>query len=174
MTGRVGLGLHAENVFLGLARSRLACGMLVRLVIATIVMKDMFKRRRFWRYGVGAGGRGISRSLQVIGNGLFFVQTEDAGVSPNESFIKNAARQLVELILFERPQHPSPDFSGDGDLLQRDIALLTLKFQFFAKGRQTKSPASRGRRWIKFYPAEKQEHRKLLTATTFRHGRLFK
>ena len=70
MTGRVGLGLglHAENVFLSLARSRLACGMLVRLVIAAFVMKDMFKRRRFWRYRIGAGGRGISRSLQVIGN----------------------------------------------------------------------------------------------------------
>ena len=79
---------------------------------------------------------GVAGSLQVVGNGLIFVEANAAGVGADEALVEDASGQLVELILFQRLQHAGPDLGGGGNLLQCDFALLALQFQFFAKGRQ--------------------------------------
>ena len=82
-------------------------------------------------------GRGVAGSQQVFGNGLIFVQANAAGIGADKALVEDASRQLVELIFFQGPQHARPDLGGVGNLLQCDLALFALLFQFFAKGRQT-------------------------------------
>jgi len=55
--------------------------------------------------------------LQVVGDGLIFVQSYMTGVGSHETFVENAARQLVEVFFFQGLQHALSDFGGGGDLL---------------------------------------------------------
>lgn len=88
-------------------------------------------------FGNGFGLRkSFARGLEVVGDGLLFVEPHAAGVGANESLVKNAAGQLVELLLFQRLEHAGADFGRRRDLLERDGALLAFFFQLFAEGRQ--------------------------------------
>ena len=68
-------------------------------------------------------------SDQVVGDGLIFVQVQAAGVGTNETFIEDAAGELIEVVLFESDQHTSADLGGGRDFFQRDATLLALLFQ---------------------------------------------
>src|ERR1700723_3668 len=94
----------------------------------------------------GLGSREVAGGLQVVGNYLIFVEADAAGVSAHETLIKDASRQLIEFILFQRLQHAGANFGGGGNLLQRDVALFALLFQFFTKGRQPSLSLSLGER----------------------------
>ena len=59
---------------------------------------------------------------------LIFVEAYAAGVSADEAPIKDASRQLVELILLERLEKAGANFGGGGNLLESDVALLALLF----------------------------------------------
>ena len=102
-----------------------------------IFARPFFMPCRFMPTGFGSGGRGIAGGLQVFGDGLIFVEANAPRVGANESLIEDASGQLVELILLQRLQHAGADFGGDGNLLQRDFALLAFLSQLFAKGGQT-------------------------------------
>ena len=108
----VGDGLEAADIFFIFARSALAGG--------------DFRRH----------GRRVAGSLQILGNGLVFIEAEAAGIGADKALVEDASRQLVELIFLQRLQHAGADLSGAGNLLQGDLALFAFLFQFFAKGRQ--------------------------------------
>src|SRR5579862_7539243 len=89
-------------------------------------------RALFWRgfrFGVGRRNGG-----EVVGDDLVFVHADDAGVSANETFIKDAAGKLLEVIFLESLQHAGADLGGVGDFVERDTTLLALLPQFRAKG----------------------------------------
>jgi hypothetical protein len=65
-----------------------------------------------------ADQRGVARSLQVFGNGLFFIKANDAGVGTDKALIKDASRQLAKLVLLQSLKHPGADFGGTGNLFQ--------------------------------------------------------
>lgn len=114
-----------------LARRAIGAGLQVPDVLG-IFARDIFVRRDFRRNRWGIAGR-----LEIISDCLIFIEANEARISADKSFVENASGQLVELVFFQRLQHAGTDFSGDGNLLECDLALLALLFQFFAKGRQT-------------------------------------
>jgi hypothetical protein len=73
---------------------------------------------------------------------LIFVEANEAGISSDKASVEDAPRQLVEVILFQCLEHADSDLGGDGNLLQRDLALFALLFQFCTKGWQASLPLS--------------------------------
>ena len=114
-----------------LTRRAIGAGLQVPDVLG-IFARGIFVRRDFCR-----NRWGITRSLQVVGYSLILVEANETRISADKAFVEDASRQLVELVFFQRLQHAGADLGGDGNLLEGDLALLALLFQFFAKGRQT-------------------------------------
>lgn len=65
-----------------------------------------------WRMVVNVGRDGVlldlilarlipSHSGQVVGYGFFFVEPDLAGVGADKTFVEDAARELVEVLVFE-------------------------------------------------------------------------
>src|SRR5260370_3867278 len=113
-----------------------AAGAGFRAAKVCFIRTAIFASIVFGRYDFGRSGRRVAGSFQVVRDGLIFVEAKATGIGADEALVEDAPRQLVELILFQRLQHARPDFGGTGNLLQRDLALLALQLQFFAKGRQ--------------------------------------
>lgn len=90
--------------------------------------------------GVWSSWGSLAGCFQIVGNGLFFVEADAAGIGANESFVEDTAGQLAELVLFERLKHARSNLRGGGNLLQGDGALFAFALQFFAKGRQGTLP----------------------------------
>src|SRR6266853_6656403 len=107
------------------------------------------------RCGFGGSGEGVAGCLQIVGNCLVFVEAKEAGIGADKALVEDATGQLVEFILLQRLKHADSDLGGDGNLLQGDVALFALLFQFLTKGRQTSLPLSPDG----FYSVEKQSHR---------------
>ncbi len=93
---------------------------------------DFEHRRLVVFLGVVCWRAGSSRG-HVLSNGLLFIHVQTARVSANEAFVKNAARQLIEMFFFQRAQHPGTNFRGQGYLLESQPLLLPLLFQLRAK-----------------------------------------
>jgi hypothetical protein len=100
----------------------------------------IFARSVFAHCDFRGNGRGVAGSFEVLGNGLIFIEANEAGIGADKALIEDASGQLIEPILFQCLQHARADLGGAGNLLQCDLALLALQFQFFAKGRQTSLP----------------------------------
>jgi len=77
--------------------------------------------------------RSFAGSFEVVGDGLIFVDREVAGVGSNESFIKDAAGELVEFFFFESAQHAGADFGGKRNIVEGDVALLALFAKAFSE-----------------------------------------
>src|SRR6266404_6939627 len=119
-----------------------------------VFVRCIFTRSLSTGCGFRRSGKGVAGSLQIIGNGLIFVQAKEAGIGTDKTFVEDATGQLVEFILLQRFKHADSDLGGDGNLLQCDVALFALQFQFLTKGRQTSLPLSPDG----FYSVEKQSH----------------
>jgi hypothetical protein len=70
---------------------------------------------------------------EVVGYGFFFVESDLAGVGADETFVEDAARELVEVFIFECAQHADADFRGIGDGVELEPALLALLAKFFSE-----------------------------------------
>ena len=66
----------------------------------------------------GAGGE------LVFGNRLGFVNSNRTGVGLNKAFVEDPAGKLVEVFFLDGEQEAGADLGGQGDLLERDLALL--------------------------------------------------
>lgn len=73
---------------------------------------------------------------EIIRHGFFFVEADLSGVGADETFIEDAAGKLVEVFVLKSAEHPSADFGGIGDGVERDVALLALLAKFFSKRSQ--------------------------------------
>lgn len=93
---------------------------------------------------LGHDRRSFAAGLKIIGDGLLFVESDDAGVGADKSLVEDAAGQLGEFVFFKGLQHPRADFGGLGNLVKSDFALLALAPQIFAEGRQAWSLALDG------------------------------
>src|ERR1035438_7921323 len=83
--------------------------------------------------GIVVGGRGIgargtevgedglslhlalAQSSEIIGDSLFLVEADQAGVGANEAFVEDAAGELVEMLVLNSAKHARTDFGGAGD-----------------------------------------------------------
>ena len=78
----------------------------------------------------------FAQGEEVVGESLFFVEANLAGVGADETFIEDAAGKLVEVFVLEGAQHAGADFGGVGDGIEGEAALLALFAKFFSKGSQ--------------------------------------
>jgi hypothetical protein len=73
----------------------------------------------------------LAQSGEIVGYRFFFVEADLAGVGADETFVEDAARELVKMFVFEGAQHAGADFRGVGDGIERDATLLALLAKFF-------------------------------------------
>ena len=73
---------------------------------------------------------------QVVGYGFFFVEPDLTGVGAHKTFVEDATRELVEVLLFEGAQQSSADFGGVGDGIEPDALLLALLAKFLSERTQ--------------------------------------
>jgi len=86
--------------------------------------------------GIGTGLPGLisAQSREIVGYRFFLVKPDLAGVGADETFIEDAAGELVEVFVFEGAQHAGADFRGVGDGIEFDAAQLPLLAKFFSEG----------------------------------------
>jgi|HubBroStandDraft_5_1064220.scaffolds.fasta_scaffold15113_1 hypothetical protein len=69
----------------------------------------------------------------VPGDGFFLVEAKILGVGANEAFVEDAARELVEVLLFDGAEHARADLGGVGNVLELDALPLTRFTEFVAE-----------------------------------------
>jgi histidinol-phosphate/aromatic aminotransferase/cobyric acid decarboxylase-like protein len=75
-----------------------------------------------------------ARCGHVVGNGLIFVEANVAGIGTHESFVEDAAGQLLKLLFFQSAEQTRSNLGGERDIVERDATLLPLFFQTIAEG----------------------------------------
>jgi hypothetical protein len=142
-----GFGMEAAGMIAG----RILLG---KIVVNSIVVQNIVMAK------IGRGGRAkfsgrssevrenglllnlaFPQSSKIVGHSLFFVEADLPGVGAHETFVEHAAGELVEVFVFEGAQHAAADFSGVGDGVEREPALLALFAKFFSKRSQRLAPA---------------------------------
>jgi len=93
----------------------------------------------------GSGGRGLgipnflridlglAKGRQVIGDGLFGVETEVLGIGADEAFIEDAARKIVEMFFLDGAQHAGADLGDVGNVVEREFFLLAGLAKLFSE-----------------------------------------
>ena len=79
-------------------------------------------------------GQGGPAGGHEIGDSLVLVDTQMAGIGADETLVEDASGKLVEVVLLECGQEAGADLGGDGDVVQRDLALFPLPLQPCPKG----------------------------------------
>ena len=69
----------------------------------------------------------------VPGDGFFLVEAKIFGVGANEAFVEDAARELVEVLLFDGAEHARADLGGVGNVLELDALPLARLTEFVAE-----------------------------------------
>jgi hypothetical protein len=82
----------------------------------------------------------LAQSGEVVGDGFFLVETDLAGIGPDEAFVEYAAGKLVKVFVFQGAEHARADFCGVRDGIQRESALLALLAKFFPERSQGRLP----------------------------------
>ena len=75
------------------------------------------------------GNWGTTSSGEVVGDGLFFIEAQVAGIGADETLIEDAAGEAVELLVFEGLQQAGADFGGRRHGVKRHALTLALAFQ---------------------------------------------
>jgi hypothetical protein len=76
----------------------------------------------------------LADGREIVGHGFLFVKADLAGVGADETFIEDAAGELVEAFVLESAQHAGADLRGVGDGIEFDAAQLALLAKFFSEG----------------------------------------
>jgi hypothetical protein len=63
----------------------------------------------------------LAKACQVVVNSVFGIQTEVLGVGADESAIENAAREFIELFLFDGLQHAPADLGDVRNVVEREF-----------------------------------------------------
>ncbi len=71
--------------------------------------------------------RGLIAVCEIVfGEQLFFVEPQIAGDGAHEAAIRDAARELVPIFIFQSFQKSQADACGHNDFIGRDFAQLAL------------------------------------------------
>jgi hypothetical protein len=66
----------------------------------------------------------LTEASQIVVDSVFGIEAEVLGVSADESAIENTARELIELLLFNRLQHSRADLGDVGNVVEREFLSL--------------------------------------------------
>ena len=75
----------------------------------------------------------LARGGEIVRYSFVFVETDLAGVGANETFVEDAAGELIKVFVFEGSQHARADFRGFGDGIEIEPALFALFAKFFSE-----------------------------------------
>ncbi len=75
----------------------------------------------------------LAQAREVIVDCLLGVEAEVLGVRADESAIEHAARQLLEVFLFDGLQHARADLGDVGNVVERELFLLARFAEFVAE-----------------------------------------
>jgi len=75
----------------------------------------------------------LAEASEVVGDGFFGVEAEMLGIGADESFVENAAGQLVEVFLFDGAKHARADFGDVGNVIEREFFLLARLAEFVSE-----------------------------------------
>ena len=87
--------------------------------------------------GIRRNGPGLdwilARGGEIVRYSFVFVEADLAGVGANETFVEDAAGELIKVFVFEGSQHARADFCGFGDGIEIEPALFALFAKFFSE-----------------------------------------
>jgi len=75
----------------------------------------------------------LTEASQVVVDRIFGIEAEVLGVSADESAIKNTARELIKLLLFNGLQHSRADLGDVGNVVEREFLPLPRPAEFFSE-----------------------------------------
>lgn len=76
---------------------------------------------------------GLAEAGEIVGDGVSVVEAEVLGVGANESLVKDAAGELVEVLFFDGLQHARADFGDVGNVIERDAFGLARLAKFVSE-----------------------------------------
>ena len=66
----------------------------------------------------------LPKAGEIVGDGFFGVESQMLGVGADESFVEDAAGELIEVFLFDGAKHARADFGDVGNVVEREFFLL--------------------------------------------------
>jgi len=75
----------------------------------------------------------LSEASQIVIDGVFGIEAEVLGVGANESAIEDAAREMIELLLFDGLQHARADLGDIGNVVERELFVLACLAEFVSE-----------------------------------------
>ena len=75
----------------------------------------------------------LAQASEIVGDGIFGVESEVLGVGANESLVEDAARKLIEVFLFDGLEHARADLGDVGNVIERELFLLASVAEFVAE-----------------------------------------
>jgi len=99
----------------------------------------LLRRRRAWgpralRFPdfVGIDLR-LAQAGEIVGDGIFGVESEVLGVGANESLVEDAAGKLIEVFFFDGLEHARADLGDVGNVIEREVLFLACLAEFVAE-----------------------------------------
>src|SRR5579885_1419480 len=68
--------------------------------------------------------------VEIFVDGFFGIETELLGVGANESFVENAAGELIEVLFLDGAKHARSDLDDVGDVVERKLFALACLAKF--------------------------------------------
>ena len=84
----------------------------------------------------------LAQAGEIVGDGIFGVESEVLGVGANESLVEDAARKLIEVFLFDGLEHARADLGDVGNVIERELFLLASVAEFVAEFSQRILPVT--------------------------------
>ena len=75
----------------------------------------------------------LAQAGEIVGDGIFGVESEVLGVGANESLVEDAARKLIEVFVFDGLEHARADLGDVGNVIERELFLLASVAEFVAE-----------------------------------------
>jgi len=75
----------------------------------------------------------LAQAGEVVGDGIVGIQTEMLGIGADESLVEDAAGQSIEVFFFNRLQHARADLGDVGNVVQRELFLLSRFAEFISE-----------------------------------------
>jgi hypothetical protein len=75
----------------------------------------------------------LSEASQIVIDGVFGIEAEVLGVGANEPAIEDAAREMIELLLFDGLQHARADLGDIGNVVERELFVLACLAEFVSE-----------------------------------------
>ena len=75
----------------------------------------------------------LAQAGEVVGDGIFVIESEMFGVGADESLIEDASGQLVEVFFLDGLEHARADLGDVGNVVVREFFLLARLAEFIAE-----------------------------------------